>query len=133
MEPSLIQALPNDLTALRRDKGISLAQIAQATKISLRYLEAIENGAFHKLPGGVYTLSYVRQYAQAIGDYDDALVDYYRKTAMESEPPVNESVDTPPWMDRVREYLWSCLGDIERGAMPRLVKGVIPAVRTRRS
>jgi len=57
-----------DLAALRQSKGITLEQIADSTKISIRYLRAIEEGRLAILPGGVYSTSYVRQYAQAI-DY----------------------------------------------------------------
>jgi cytoskeletal protein RodZ len=57
-----------DLAALRQSKGITLQQIAESTKISIRYLRAIEEGRLTILPGGVYSISYIRQYAQAI-DY----------------------------------------------------------------
>jgi len=59
------------LSTIRRNRGISLQQIAESTKISVRSLEAIERGDFRKLPGGIYTTSYLRQYARAI-DYDEA-------------------------------------------------------------
>ncbi|HTX36147.1 MAG TPA: helix-turn-helix domain-containing protein [Bryobacteraceae bacterium] len=67
------------LATIRRNRGISLQQIAESTKISVRCLEAIERGDFRKLPGGIYTTSYLRQYARAI-DYDEAnlLAAYYR-------------------------------------------------------
>ena len=67
------------LATIRRNRGISLEQIAESTKISVRSLEAIERGDFPKLPGGIYTTSYLRQYARAI-DYDEAdlLAAYYR-------------------------------------------------------
>jgi cytoskeletal protein RodZ len=67
------------LAAIRHNRGISLRQIADATKISIRSLEAIERGEFRKLPGGIYTTSYIRQYARAI-DYDEGeLLDFYRR------------------------------------------------------
>jgi cytoskeletal protein RodZ len=59
------------LSTIRRNRGISLQQIADATKISLRSLEAIEQGADRKLSGGIYNTSYIKQYARAI-DYDEA-------------------------------------------------------------
>ena len=66
-----------ELAAIRRTRGISLQEIAERTKISIRSLEAIECGEFRKLPGGIYTTSYLRQYARAI-DYDeDALLQCY--------------------------------------------------------
>lgn len=55
-----------DLTELRRSRKISVDQIAACTKINADYLTAIEQGDFKKLPGGVYTTSYIRQYARAI-------------------------------------------------------------------
>ena len=67
------------LTAIRRNRGVSLEQIANSTKISIRSLEAIEQGDFRRLPGGIYNTSYIRQYAKAI-DYDEAtLLAYYHK------------------------------------------------------
>jgi cytoskeletal protein RodZ len=76
------------LATIRQNRGISLAQIAESTKISIRSLEAIEQGEFSKLPGGIYNTSYIRQYARAI-DYDEsALLSYYHQatgTAPQSE------------------------------------------------
>ena len=67
------------LASIRRNRGVSLQQIADSTKLSVRFLEAIENGDFRKLPGGVYNINYIRQYARAI-DYDEAvLLAYYRQ------------------------------------------------------
>ena len=59
-----------ELSAIRRNRGISLEQIAESTKISVRSLTAIENCDFARLPGGIYSTSYIRQYARAI-DYDE--------------------------------------------------------------
>ena len=59
------------LSTIRRNRGISLEQIAESTKISIRSLEAIEHGEFGKLPGGIYNTSYIKQYARAI-DYDES-------------------------------------------------------------
>jgi cytoskeletal protein RodZ len=66
-----------DLATLRQQRGISLGQIANSTKIGVRYLEGIEQGQFTKLPGGIYNTSYIRQYARAIGFPEDDLLDAY--------------------------------------------------------
>jgi len=77
------------LATIRQNRGISLAQIADATKISVRSLEAIERGEFSKLPGGIYNTSYIRQYARAI-DYDEsAILSYYHQATGTATP------DTP--------------------------------------
>jgi cytoskeletal protein RodZ len=68
-----------DVKSWRRRKGISLESIAASTKLSVRQLDAIENGDFKRLPGGIYNTSYIRQYAQAIGfDETDLLAYYYQ-------------------------------------------------------
>ncbi len=70
------------LATIRKNRGITLKQIADSTKISIRSLEAIERGDYKKLPGGIYNTSYIRQYARAI-DYDESelLAIYHRETA----------------------------------------------------
>jgi cytoskeletal protein RodZ len=73
------------LSTIRRNRGISLEQIAESTKISIRSLEAIEQGDFRKLPGGIYDTSYIRQYARAI-EYDEcALIAFYKHEMARSE------------------------------------------------
>lgn len=64
---------------VRQQKKISLEEIAESTKISVRYLRAIEEASFDKLPGGVYNGNYVRQYARAFGFDEQALLNAYQK------------------------------------------------------
>jgi len=55
---------------LRRERlrrNLDLGQISSELKISARFLEAIETEDFNKLPGGVFTKSFVRQYATLLG------------------------------------------------------------------
>jgi cytoskeletal protein RodZ len=61
------------LATIRENRGITLEQISSSTKIGIRCLEAIESGDFGKLPGGIYSTSYIRQYARAI-DYDESAI-----------------------------------------------------------
>lgn len=56
-----------ELQKARLDKGLSLDDIQQTTKIQKRYLAAIENGQFDQLPGAFYERAFVRQYANAVG------------------------------------------------------------------
>ncbi|HYL36293.1 MAG TPA: helix-turn-helix domain-containing protein [Bryobacteraceae bacterium] len=76
-KPAPTPAPALDLRHARKQVGISLDQIAERTKISLRFLQAIEAEEFEKLPGGIFSTSYLRQYAAAIGYDEGALVDYY--------------------------------------------------------
>jgi cytoskeleton protein RodZ len=61
----------------REAKGISLDRIASETRISTRFLVAIENEEFNLLPGGVFNRGFVRAFAEKIGlDPDQAVADY---------------------------------------------------------
>ena len=57
---------PLDLGNFRQRRGLSLEQIADTTKISMRFLRAIEAEDFAQLPGGIFRTSYLRQYAAAV-------------------------------------------------------------------
>ena len=67
-----------DLASLRERIGITFEEVAQSTRIAPYYLRAIEAEEFAKLPSGVYALSYIRQYARAIGYSETALLEHYR-------------------------------------------------------
>ncbi len=64
--------------SIRTTNGISLEQISENTKIKLSTLQALEEGEFDQLPGGIYNISYIRQYARAIGADESFLVELYR-------------------------------------------------------
>ena len=52
---------------LREERGVSLRQIADATKISVSQLEALERNDILRLPGGIYSRALVRSYAIEVG------------------------------------------------------------------
>lgn len=55
---------------LRRERlrqGLDLQRLSETTKIGSRMLQAMEADDFSKLPGGVFTRSFIRQYATALG------------------------------------------------------------------
>ncbi|HUA21178.1 MAG TPA: helix-turn-helix transcriptional regulator [Bryobacteraceae bacterium] len=66
------------VASLRQMKGITLEEIALDTKLKVTTLKAIEDGNFEVLPGGIYNVSYIRQYARAIGADESSLVQIYR-------------------------------------------------------
>jgi cytoskeleton protein RodZ len=51
----------------RLRQGLDLKQLSDSTKISGRMLLAMEAGDLSKLPGGVFTRSFFKQYAAALG------------------------------------------------------------------
>ncbi len=59
-----------DGAALRRARmrrGVELDQISDVTKVSVKYLQCIEEEAFDRLPASVYVRGFVTAYARAIG------------------------------------------------------------------
>jgi cytoskeletal protein RodZ len=52
---------------LREQRGVSLRDIADHTKLSVRTLEALERNDISRLPGGIYSRGLVRAYAEQIG------------------------------------------------------------------
>ena len=55
------------LRKVREEKKISLKDVQEATKISMRYLEAIDRGDFNGIPGEVYRKGFLVNYANMIG------------------------------------------------------------------
>jgi cytoskeleton protein RodZ len=51
----------------RERRGMTLRQIATATKISIAVLEALERNDISKLPGGIFGRAFVRSYAIEVG------------------------------------------------------------------
>jgi cytoskeletal protein RodZ len=83
--------------ARREAKGLSLEQIATETRISTRFLQAIERDDFQVLPGGIFSRGFVRAYAEVLGmDPDKAVADFERISNYH-EPVVLEGlrVSTP--------------------------------------
>ena len=66
--------------ALRSERvrlGLTLEQIATQTKIGQYLLQAIEANQFDRLPGGLLTRSFLRQYAQVLGlDADEVVASF---------------------------------------------------------
>jgi cytoskeletal protein RodZ len=65
------------LKQLRVSCGIAIDDISRTTCINPRYLKAIEEGHFSKLPGVVYARGYIREYARCLGvPFPDAVREY---------------------------------------------------------
>jgi len=67
----------NKFRAAREARGIEIDTIARDTKISGRFLQAIERAEFDALPGGIYTRGFIRTYASVLGlDPQEAISEF---------------------------------------------------------
>jgi len=87
------------LREARERKGVSIREIANATKISVRALEALERNDISHLPGGIFSRSFVRAYAIQTGlDPDETVDDFVRQFPHDSviagHAPSTPIVDT---------------------------------------
>jgi cytoskeletal protein RodZ len=80
----------------REQRGIGLRDISDQTRISVRYLEAIESNDFDRLPGGVFTRSFIKAYARCVGyDEREAIEGYMRYLREHGDSAANEVATTP--------------------------------------
>src|SRR5215213_1215864 len=88
-----------ELRREREIRGISLKEIADATKISKRFLEAIERNDHRTLPAPVFTRGFVREYARYVGLNSEDMVSRYNFAAasddrIEKPPPLEKYPQT---------------------------------------
>src|SRR3954471_3053490 len=74
-----------ELRREREIRGISVKEIADATKISKRFLEAIERNDHKTLPAPVFTRGFVREYARYLGLNAEEMVNRYNFAAVGDE------------------------------------------------
>src|SRR5258706_7016232 len=87
----------------RELREVSPNEVVVATRISLRFLEALENEDWEKLPGGIFTRGFVRAIARYLGldeesllaEYDQARGDQSAETA---PAPENRIPSPPKWL-----------------------------------
>jgi cytoskeletal protein RodZ len=82
---TLMPAFGENLRREREMRGVSLEEISAATKISMRFFEAIEREDFSKLPGGIFSRSFVRSYARYLGLDEDRVMAEYQLAAHPQE------------------------------------------------
>jgi cytoskeleton protein RodZ len=77
----------------REMRGVTLDEIAAATRIATRFLQAIENEQWDKLPGGVFNRGFVRAVAHYLGLDEESIVAEYALA-------VNDRPSVPVWTGR---------------------------------
>jgi cytoskeletal protein RodZ len=91
-------------TRLRREREkrkVSLDDLSAATKISNRFLIAIECDRFDQLPGGIFNRGFIRAYAGHLGLDEDQIISEYLAASGEDDPnaPVEPEQAQKVWID----------------------------------
>jgi cytoskeleton protein RodZ len=79
----MVESIGEKLRLARETRGIALRDISEQTRISMRYLEAIEADDYRRLPGGIFNRSFIRAYAKFIGYDEQEAMDEYARTLSE--------------------------------------------------
>ncbi len=87
----------------REMREVTLAEITAATRIGTRFLEALENEDWRKLPGGVFNRGFVRAVAHYLGLDEESLLGEYdlarADQAAAAPPPVENRIPPlPRWL-----------------------------------
>jgi hypothetical protein len=78
---------------VREQRGVSLRQVAQTTKLSVSALEALERNDISRLPGGIFSRAFVRSYAAEIGaNPEETVRDFLSQFPHESVTGAGSSV-----------------------------------------
>jgi cytoskeletal protein RodZ len=83
-----------NLRRQRELRGIELREIAEATKISVRFLQALEADRIDVLPGGIFRRSFVREYARYVGLDPERMVSEFLHACGE-DVPVGKPAEKP--------------------------------------
>lgn len=80
----------------RQRRSVSLEDIAQTTKVTVRSLKALESEAFDQLPGGILSKGIVRSYVRCLGlDENEWVKRFLDASGQRSEPDPSREKD---WM-----------------------------------
>lgn len=87
--------LGQKLRQVREERGISIGEVSEQTRISPHYIESIENDDYKTLPGGIFNKGFIKSYARYVGfDEQEALGDYSRLMASQSEGAISDEPKT---------------------------------------
>src|SRR5690606_16278530 len=82
----MAETLGEKLRQAREERGISISEVAEQTRISPLYLESIEKDDYKILPGGIFNKGFIKSYAKFIGyDEHQALSEYQKAVAAAEE------------------------------------------------
>jgi transcriptional regulator with XRE-family HTH domain len=99
------------LREAREAKGVTLADVQEATRINSRYLEALEEGQYDVLPSEVHVRGYLRNYSRYLGLDPKPLLDRYELSRNDRRPasppqPADEDLSALGPLDAPEEQVF---------------------------
>ena len=91
----MASTIGEQLRLARDERGIALRDISNQTRISMRYLEAIETDDYKRLPGGIFNRSFVKAYARCVGFDEKQAVEGYARLMREQGQQLDDIELTP--------------------------------------
>ncbi len=106
--------LGQQLREARLEKGMSLDDVQEMTKIRKRYLEAIEAGDYKVLPGNFYVRAFIKTYAETVGLNPDELLEGHKEVSLSQpeatmEPVIQKRSSNRPPSERNVKWLSTVL------------------------
>jgi cytoskeleton protein RodZ len=91
----MAETLGEKLRQAREERGVSITEVAEQTRISPHYIELIEQDDYRTLPGGIFNKGFVKSYAKYVGvDESEALQDYSRLITAQTGTDANDDPKT---------------------------------------
>jgi len=90
----MIEDFGAHLKSERELRGVTIDEVASKTKIHARYLHALENNQFEKLPGEVFINGFIRSMAKVIGADENELLSAY-SDIIKKTPNEDKNLSTP--------------------------------------
>lgn len=98
------------LQAIRLEKGLSLMDLAETTRVRRAYLEALEEMRLDALPSRPFTIGYIRAYATALGVDPDLATERFKADEPVLDEPLRAPVGVPDEKDpRIAAFLLGAL------------------------
>lgn len=90
------ETLGEKLKKARENRGISISQVSEQTRIASHHLNAIELDDYSGLPGGIFNKGFVKSFAKCVGvDEQEALSDYIALMASREPEKNPDELYTP--------------------------------------
>ena len=98
----MLDKFADELRLQRENSGLTLQQLANKTRIDLKFLEAIDQGKFAFLPD-IYVKAFLKQYAKTIGLDENITIKKFEAAKENREFNLNPSVEEVKAVEPIKE------------------------------